>query len=144
MPQGSAVQVSYLKGPQLYAAWLRGPKNIRKMLKKISKNRLRTLVALRATYQILDLFGLSKFKGGNAPSSARYKYPCQVWIQGAWGYSELLGQERGGVGVRRNFHRKKVKMCAHLLEFTMPLPKFPILTPCPLVLATLWASHDPI
>ena len=64
----------------VYAAWLRGPdisQNIQKRYKKISKYILQSfhlaatatqwMIVPHATYQIFDLFGLSKFKGGNAP-----------------------------------------------------------------------------
>ena len=62
----------------VYAAWLRGPdisQNIQQIFKKYPKIDYRAFASSRRHYaadnrtarDILDLFGLSKFKGGNAP-----------------------------------------------------------------------------
>ena len=65
----------------VYAAWLRGPdisQNIQKIFQKYPKIDYRAfafsrrhytqrIIVPHATYNILNLFGLSKFKGGNAP-----------------------------------------------------------------------------
>ena len=63
----------------VYAAWLRGPdisQNIQKRLKNIQKSiaelshlaaaATRRIIVPHTTYHILDVFGLSKFKGAGS------------------------------------------------------------------------------
>ena len=71
MPQGSEIQVSYLKGPQLctflYSPWLRGPdisQNIHKRLKKYPKV---DCCAFAFSCRLV------KIQGGNAPSALPIK-----------------------------------------------------------------------
>ena len=63
MPQGSEVQISHKTSKKCL-------KNIKKSITELSylaTATTRRIIVPHATYQILDLFGLPKFKGGNAP-----------------------------------------------------------------------------
>ena len=71
----------------VYAAWLRGPdisQNIQQRFKKYPKIDCRAFAFNRRRYTAdnrLDLFGLSKFKGGNAPLPPHTNIPekSAIW-----------------------------------------------------------------
>ena len=107
MPQGSEVQVSQLKGPQLWT-FLYTPrgselhishKTSKKYLKNIQKSitellhlaatTTRRIIVPHVTYTILDLFGLSKFKGGQCPLTPLIKISLGVGgVEGNGGRGE--------------------------------------------------------
>ena len=71
---GILIKRSTIVDLSVYAAWLRGPdisQNIQQIFKKYPKIDYRAfarrIIVLHVTFKILDLFGLSKFKGDNAP-----------------------------------------------------------------------------
>ena len=82
MLHGSQVQIISHKTSK------KGLKNIQKSIATLSHLAavaMRWLIIPHAAYQILDLFALSKFKGGNAPSAPP---PIKISLTGVLFYSE--------------------------------------------------------